>query len=314
MIIINGIQKFNRDLGKVVATIGNFDGVHLGHQQIIKKVIEEGNKVNLKKVLFTFEPHPTRIIFPSKAPRLILNRHQKIRILEELGIDVLFFIPFDRDLSLMTAEEFLKNLMEKITFDVIYIGENFRFGKNRSADFKTLAALGEKLGFRVGCVPFVKMNDIAVSSSLVRDLLGEGKVEEASQLLGRPYSVEGKVVPGVGRGKKINIPTANIQAYNEIIPKRGTYISEIIVGQLKFKSVTNIGIRPTFPLSSQTIESHIIDFNDHIYGEKVEVFFHQRIRDEVKFENIELLKKRIQQDIEKMKAFFLKKDDSLFKK
>lgn len=314
MIIVNGIQKFSKDLGHVVATIGNFDGVHLGHQKIIQNLIEHGKALRLKKVLITFDPHPTRVILPSKAPKLIHNRHQKISVLEQLGIDVLFFIPFDRDLSLMTAEEFLKSLMEKINFAVIYIGENFRFGKNRSADYKTLGALGEKLGFKVGCVPFVKVDDLIVSSSVIRELLKEGKVQEASRLLGHPYSIEGKVIPGEGRGKIMDIPTANIQPSSELIPKRGIYISEMVVAGSTYKGVTNIGTRPTFNLTCQTIETHLIDFHDHIYGQKIELFFHQKIRDEVKFENAERLKERIQRDIEEMNAFFKEKEDSLLKK
>jgi riboflavin kinase/FMN adenylyltransferase len=314
MIIVNGIQKFNRQQGQVVATIGNFDGVHLGHQKIIEKVISKGQELALRKVVITFDPHPARVIFPSKAPRLILTRHQKIRILEESGIDLLLFIPFDRDLSLMTAEEFLKKIMERIDFSIIYIGENFRFGKNRSADCKTLDALGERLEFKVGCVPFVKVKDKIVSSSLIREMLEEGKVDEASQLLDRPYSIEGKVVPGEGRGRMMNIPTANIQAHNELIPKGGIYISEIGVAGSRYKSVTNIGIRPTFHLLHQTIETHMMDFHNHIYGEKVELFFHRRIRDEIKFDNAEQLRQKIQEDIEEMKVFFKKKQDSLLKK
>ncbi len=304
MIIVNGVQKFNKEQGQVVATIGNFDGIHLGHQKIIERVVSKGKELGLRKVVITFDPHPARVIFPSKAPGLILNRHQKIRILEESGVDLLLFIAFDRDLSLMTAEEFLRKIMERIDFSTIYIGENFRFGKNRSADYKTLDALGERLGFKVGCVPFVKVNDRIVSSSLIREMLKDGEVEEASRLLGRSYSIEGKVVPGEGRGQMMNIPTANIQPHNELIPKRGIYISEIVVAGSRYNSVTNIGIRPTFHLLHQTIESHMMDFHDHIYGEKVELFFHRKIRDEIKFENAEQLRKRIQKDIEVMKVYF----------
>lgn len=306
MIIVNAIQKFNKQEGEVVATIGNFDGVHLGHQEIIEKVISKGKKLRLRKVVITFDPHPARVIFPSKAPKLILSRHQKIKILEGLGIDLLLFIPFDRDLSLMTAEEFLKKMMERINFSMIFIGENFRFGKNRSADCKTLAALGERLGFKVGCVPFIKVDEKTVSSSIIRDMLEKGAVDEASRLLGRPYSIEGKVVPGEGRGRMMNIPTANIQPHNELIPKGGIYISEIVVAGSRYRSVTNIGIRPTFHLHHQTIETHMMDFHNHIYGEKIELFFHRRIRDEIQFDSAEQLRKKIQEDIEEMKIFFEK--------
>lgn len=314
MIIFNGIHKLNKSLGQVVATIGNFDGIHLGHQKIIEKVIHRGKELHLKKVLITFDPHPACVIMPSKAPKLINNRHQKIKILEELGIDILLFVPFDRDLSLMTAEEFLNEIMKKIAFSVIYIGENFRFGRNRSADCKTLAALGERLGFKVGCVSFIKANEKIVSSSLIREMVEKGHVEEASLQLGRPYSIEGKVVPGEGRGRMMNIPTANIQPYNELIPERGIYISEMVVEGSRYESVTNIGIRPTFDLSHQTIETHMMDFQNHIYGERVELFIHKKIRDEVKFESAEKLSERIQKDIEEMKKFFKEKKDSLLKK
>jgi riboflavin kinase/FMN adenylyltransferase len=314
MIIFNGIHKLNRPLGPVAATIGNFDGIHLGHQKIIEKVIQKGKEMQIKKVLITFDPHPARVIMPSKAPKLINNRHQKIKILEGLGIDILLFVPFDRDLSLMTAEEFLNEIMKKIDLSVIYIGENFRFGRNRSADCKTLAALGERLGFKVGCVPFIRADEKIVSSSLIREMVKTGQVEEVSLQLGRPYSIEGKVVPGEGRGRMMNIPTANIQPYNELIPERGIYISEMVVAGSKYESVTNIGIRPTFDLSHQTIETHIMDFQNHIYGERVELFIHKKIRDEVKFESAEKLSERIQKDIEEMKTFFKEKKDSLLKK
>ncbi|MEW5807586.1 MAG: bifunctional riboflavin kinase/FAD synthetase [Acidobacteriota bacterium] len=305
MITIHETESIKEPLGRVVATIGNFDGIHMGHRRIIEKVLERGQALRLKTVLITFDPHPARVIAPFYPLRLIHTKHQKTRMLETTGIDVLLFISFDRDISLLTAEEFLSQvLLSRMTPEEIYVGENFRFGRNRSADSKTLSALGEKLGFKVGIIESVIIDGETVSSSIIRRMIEDGRVERASLFLGHLFSIEGEVMPGEGIGKTIKIPTANIHPRNELLPRMGVYITESLVAGSKHRSVTNIGIRPTFNLQTYSIETHIMDFQSTIYGEEIEVFFHKRIRDELKFENLEKLREQIERDIEEMKSFF----------
>jgi len=308
MRILNDIERTKEKIGPVVATIGNFDGLHIGHRKIIEQVRMRGEKLGLMTVVMTFDPHPARVISPTGAPHLIHTRHQKIKMLEKMGVDILIFMPFDRDLSLLAAEEFFTNrVLRRMEIEEIYIGENFRFGRNRSADSDALFRIGSKLGFKVDLIESVKLEGEVVSSSLIRRLIADGNVERAALFLGQPFSIEGEVVSGEGIGKKMRIPTANVRPENELIPGMGVYITESLVCNERFRSVTNIGVRPTFALYTSTIETHLIDFASSIYGEDIEVVFHRRIRDEMKFDDVEKLKKQIECDVREAKDFFGKR-------
>ncbi len=305
MIILNGTQSIRKDLGPVVATIGNFDGIHLGHRKIIERVLEKGKELNFATVVITFDPHPSHVISPAQAPHLIHTRHQKIRMLEQIGIDYLLFIHFNRNLSLLTAEDFLSRyVLDRMKIREMYVGEDFRLGKDRITDSSTLSSIGAKLGFSVGLIESVTIDDQIISSTTIRQMIEDGDVEKAARFLGHNYSIEGEVVSGEGIGRTMKIPTANIRPENKLIPKMGVYITESLVSGSLYASVTNVGVRPTFNLYTSMIETHLIDFRSSIYGEDIEVFFYRRVRDEKKFDDADKLKKQIEADITQARDFF----------
>ncbi len=284
MNVWNALDAFPTGREPIFATIGNFDGVHLGHQAILASVVQAARLRSAPSVLITFDPHPLAVVAPSRGPKLLQTRRQKLETLEATGLDGVLLLPFDRQLAALTGEEFFgKHLAERIRFAAVHVGSNFRFGRARAGDIGLLQTLGSELGFSVVVVLPVDVEGEPVSSSAIRTAIENGDVLKARAMLGRPFAVSGEVVRGDGRGRTIGFPTANIEVDNENIPARGVYITETVAFASRFPSITNVGVRPTFGGTTLSVESHLIDVDEDLYGERVEVRFLARLRDEARF-------------------------------
>jgi riboflavin kinase/FMN adenylyltransferase len=291
-----------------VLTIGNFDGVHLGHQTLMRDIVARAAKVGGTSAVVTFHPHPLQVLAPNNAPLQIQTLRQKLATIESLGIQLVVVIPFDMQLAQIEARDFaVRTLCEKLRPKEIYVGPNFAFGHRREGSFNLLKEVGEEKGFWVGKVHQVQFRGNRVSSTSIRQSLLSGQVGLARRLLNRPYELEGSIVHGTGLGTKIHIPTANLKSPNDLIPRRGIYVTQIIVEGRKYRGVTNIGIRPTVtggenaPLS---IETHILDFDREIYGKEAALEFLFRLRDERKFSGIDALVEQIRKDIANCRRYF----------
>ncbi len=298
MDIIIGIENILRNFRNPVLTLGNFDGVHLGHQRIFEELTEEARKIDGEAVVFTFDPHPLQVLSPQRCPPFITPFKQKMMLVERLGIDVIIVATFDLDLANLTPEEFVKGvLVDKIGTKKILVGYNYNFGKDRKGNVVMLIRLGKKYGFEVKVIDALKVNDVPVSSSKIREFIQSGKMAEAAQLLGRNYLLIGKVIWGADRGKKLGFPTANLEVLNGLYPKTGVYAVEVIMGNKTYPGVADVGYNPTFGLNPLSVEVHILDFSRDIYGEEIQLIFHERIRDEKAFENPDALARQIGKDI-----------------
>ncbi len=299
---INDIYKMETPFENAVVTIGNFDGVHKGHQAILRQVIEKAEAIDGTSVAITFEPHPMRVLKKNGQPPLITLYEQKTELIARTGIDVLICIRFDEAFAAVTAKEFVEDiLVRRVGTKAIIIGEDYAFGRNREGNVAFLRKWGQKYGFDVIVAQWISDASHAgqrISSTRVREVVTAGNVEEAFYLLGRHYQVRGRVVSGRNRGGKLlGFPTANIHLTDELCPRSGVYAVTVVCKEKTFKGVANIGYSPTFGDNLFTIEVHILDFIKDIYNEPIQVNFIRRIRDEKKFENIEALVRRINQDI-----------------
>ncbi|OGL42627.1 MAG: riboflavin biosynthesis protein RibF [Candidatus Schekmanbacteria bacterium GWA2_38_11] len=305
MKIIRGLPEKEREYKNPILTLGNFDGVHLGHQEIFKRVVKRAKEIEGTSIAITFDPHPLKILAPEKCPSLITNFKEKAEILESFQIDILFSIPFTREFSSLDAGDFIKKIVvDKIGPKELFIGYDFAFGKGREGDTSVLKGLGESLGFKVTVVKPIRVGEKTVSSTLIRNLIKEGNVKEASVYLGRPYSISGEVIKGHGRGKGLGFPTANINFQNELIPSEGVYIGEILFGEERHKSLINVGTNPTFGEDKLNVEVFILDFGRDIYGEFLKVFFQEKIRGEIRFKTPEQLIVQMQKDLKQARDFF----------
>lgn len=291
-----------------VLTVGTFDGVHEGHKQLIRTVVEKANMRGDQSVIVTFDPHPREIINPgSQGIKLLTTLEERRRIMSELGVDLMLVIPFDRDFSLLSSEEFIRDIIYgRIGVNEFVIGYDHQFGRNREGGIETVRQLGRDLGFDVHVVEPQEVAEVTVSSTTVRKALEqEGNVELAREFLGWPYRLSGRVVHGDSRGHELGFPTANLQPDHsrKVIPKNGVYAVDVQLPDLnkekKWRGMMNIGVRPTFDSdSARIIEVHIIDFDEDIYGAQVELEFLRKIRDERKFDG----KQQLIQQLEKDKA------------
>ena len=281
-------------------TIGSFDGVHQGHQQIIRELVIGAHKEHQLAVVVTFFPNPAVVVREIQTLFYLTTVEEKTRLLTAMGVDSVLSIAFNKELSRMSAESFMSMLHDRLQFSCLLIGYDFRLGANREGDIQSLEEIGKNLGFCVRSIPPVENNDKPVSSSLIRNLLKSGNVESAADFLGRFYELEGKVIHGDGRGKHIGLPTANIQPWDKkIIPASGVYAAFVRINGMIHPSVMSIGVRPTFydHPTKQTIEIHILDFKEEIYGENLQLYFVSCIRPEKKFDSIETLMEQIRKDI-----------------
>ena len=292
---------------KVCLAIGMFDGVHLGHQQVLLQAVRAASQNNAISVAITFDQHPANIISPGQVPAIIQTRAQRIRTIELLGIEAILIIKFDQDFSLKTGESFIQELSQGFgSIHSICVGKDFMFGHNRDGNFKSLKTLGQKLGFISYGLQSVMLDGQKISSTRIRTALHEGKLDEAKKMLGRKFSIEGLVIKGDGKGREIGFPTANLDTKGLILPPNGVYAAHARLNGKSFKSVVNIGIRPTINKTSSLlqVEAHLLDFNNEVYGQVIEIEFISRLRDEILFNSIEELKKQIFSDIYHAKNLF----------
>ncbi len=300
MKVFNSFENYNENIN-IVLTLGNFDGLHLGHQKIINKVVEIGRYYGLPTALLTFSVHPMKH-FGSKILE-IQTTEQKFELLEKFGIDYVLNIPFDTKIANMAPGIFVREiLVKKLHSRFIVVGYDFHFGRKRKGNFGLLKMMSQKLGFNAFKIDKVVIDNITVSSTNIRNLLREGNIKQASKLLGRPYSMSGKIIKGDGIGRLIGYPTANLDFGNIITPKNGVYATKIKIDDEVYPSVTNVGIRPTVTSSEELrVETHILNFDKDIYYKKVVLEFVDLIRDESRFDSFEDLKKQIALDCQKVK-------------
>lgn len=303
MKIVDGIEKLKKGLPYPVLTIGNFDGVHLGHQAIFRMVIDCAKKHDGTSVVLTFVPHPLRVIAPERAPKLLTTYKEKIALIESFGIDVIICAHFTKEFANIPAEDFVVDILWKnLGVKEIFIGSNYFFGKGRRGSPEMLKKLGNTHGFAVNVIDEVKVNHATPSSSGIRNLIAKGKVDEAATLLGRLYSVEGIVVEGAKRGKSIlHVPTANLLTAHELLPSDGVYAVTVEIDGKKYGGATNIGYNPTFEDKKFSFETHVLDFDGELLGKTLKIYFLRKIRDELKFSNVEDLAAQIRKDIHDIK-------------
>lgn len=310
MLVLHDPTK-ETDLPKgCVATIGNFDGIHIGHQEIIRRVVERARAVAAPAVLITFQPHPLSIVAPDRVPRQILTLAQKEEIVAELGIDALLVVPFTHEFSRWTYQRFVEEfLVRALHVKEVNIGRDFCFGAGREGNLERLQELARVHGFRAEGVGEVKMRGVRVSSSLVRSAILKGAMNATRNALGRTYSVDGRVATGRRLGRKIGFPTVNLDPANDLFPGNGVYVTTCRFESFSrsFESVTNIGVRPTlYENYATTIESHIFDFDSNVYGDTVRVYFHKLLRREKQFQSALELTNQIRDDIRESRAYFLR--------
>jgi riboflavin kinase/FMN adenylyltransferase len=307
MRIFRSLEEVPADFGPTIVSVGNFDGVHCGHQQVLREVVRRAHANGSKAIAVTFEPHPFRILRPDVVPRLITPLAKKEALLAQTGLDALLEIPFTRDFSMTTADDFARNILAgKLRAKEVHEGDNFRFGHNAEGNTEKLKELGRALGFKVEVCPVMMVRGMAVSSSQVRALLTAGKVSMARRLLGRAFSITGAPGRGRGYGHKYTVPTINLSRYDDLVPQDGVYFTQTRVDKETFNSVTNVGLRPTFGDESFAIETHLLDFHsiDVTSQTEVEISFLRWRRPEIKFPSIDALKEQIGKDVKRAQRYF----------
>ena len=289
-----------------VLTLGVFDGLHLGHQKIMQRVVERAAATDSVPTVITFDPHPRAVLYPENAPPLLQTLDQRLSNFEVLGIKQTIVVPFDKKFAGQDAEVFLRGIVyERLQAREVYLGEGFAFGKNRGGNIESLVKISRELGFYAEEIGEITLRNTRISSSKIRHLLADGKINLARRMLGRPYGVEGQIVHGFERGRTIGFPTANLKPRNRVIPKYGVYATATLIKNVWRRSITNVGIRPTFDGDHEpSIESYIFDFDGDLYGDVLRVRFLHRIRDEKKFDGIDELKAQIAADSNVALKFF----------
>jgi riboflavin kinase/FMN adenylyltransferase len=299
------IAQFGEARKRTAVTIGNFDGVHLGHQKILRFVLDRAQRDNLMSAVLTFYPHPARVLRPNAAPAMLASLDQRLAAIGEIGISAAFVMRFDTELAKLSPEEFAQRfLVDAMRAQAVLIGGDFRFGHRQAGDAKLLAELGKRSGFEVDIVPPVAESEVIISSTAIRNAIREGNVEHARLMLGRPFALAGNIQTGTGQGRKLVVPTLNLATEQELLPKNGVYATEALVGGNTYRAATNVGVRPTFNGARTTIESHLFDFNENLASGKLEVRFWKRLRDERKFSGPAELRDQVLADIERAKEYF----------
>ncbi len=298
MIVIEKSAEFNIKEPTAV-TLGNFDGVHLGHQKLVQMVLEYAKVYGLKSVVFSFDPHPREFFEGEKNFKTMFSIEEKKYIIENLGVDILVQYPFDRNFSALSPSEFMALFVERTNCRVLVVGENYYFGKDKAGNINTLKELGEERGVKVIGVPRVKIHDVRVSSTRIRGFINYGDMETVTKLLNKPYFVIGEVVHGDGRGRGMNFPTINIQPpQKKLLPPDGVYFSRVWIDGKVYPGMSNIGVNPTFNGEARKIETHIFDFDENVYGKKAMVGLYRRIRNERKFKDVNELTEQLNEDKE----------------
>ncbi|HNQ65171.1 MAG TPA: bifunctional riboflavin kinase/FAD synthetase [Smithella sp.] len=307
MIIFRSTENITGDFRGSFVSIGNFDGVHLSHQFICRKLASEAKQAGTKSLVITFDPHPKMILHPNIRPFfLITTLDEKLERLAACGIDGVLVIPFTMEYSKTTAEEFVHNFLgRKLAIGKIIIGHDYTFGQGKKGNSDYLIAAGRDMGFAVEVVDAVKSGNDIISSTLIRKSIIEGNLKKAAVLLGRYYNVAGKVVTGFGRGVTLGFPTANIEPEKELLPPPGIYAAFVDAEEKRYQAVLNIGAKPTFEDYTFSFEVHLLDFSGDLRGKRINTDFVEKLRDIVKFDSPETLKKQIAADVEKAKTILL---------
>jgi riboflavin kinase/FMN adenylyltransferase len=291
-----------------IATIGNFDGVHLGHRRILEAVVARARETRRPSIAITFEPHPLSVLRPDRAPRRLQTLHQKEEAIEAIGVENLLVIPFTRDFSLIEPEEFARSvLQERLAVSELFLGSHFAFGRGKRGDLTLLTRMGPECGFVASGVEEVFFEGEPVSSTRIRTAIARGDVGRANAMLGREYELDGLVAKGDRVGRKIGYPTINLEPENELHPADGVYVTQIHIRTFgrRFDCVTNIGRRPTvYEDYATTIETYVLDFSANVYGEKVRLFFFDRLREERKFPSVTDLSEQIARDVQATRDYF----------
>jgi riboflavin kinase/FMN adenylyltransferase len=313
MSIICNLNNLPQDITNPVITIGNFDGVHWAHQKIFKKIIARARDLQGTSVGITFEPHPIKVMFPTKAKPLITLLEQKKELIINQGIDLLLIIEFTAEFAAISSRDFVKDiLVDKLGVKEIVVGYDYTFGHNRQGNIEVLREMGSLFNFNVQKVDPVYVENVLVSSTSIRNLIMEGNVVGAKKLLGRNYQIRGKVIRGMNRGGSLlGYPTANLRLTDELIPKEGVYIVLIDIGGKTYQGLTNIGYNPTFKDKTLSVETYIFNLSAHIVNQKIKVNFLSRLRDEITFASSKELSQQIDQDVNQAREFFQKKKDTL---
>jgi riboflavin kinase / FMN adenylyltransferase len=282
-----------------VLALGNFDGLHRGHLKIIERVRRGAAEHGGTPMAMTFDPHPSRVVRPDKAPPLLMTKQQRLEALERAGITAVAVVRFTHELSQWDPETFVRTVLaEWLRVSEVWVGANFLFGHDRSGNFSTLRSLGQRYGFRADKIDPVRYKEFVVSSTRVRRLVAEGRMDEAGALLGHQFYVDGRVVAGKRRGRELGFPTANLETDNELLPPNGVYATMTTIDGIVHPSITNVGLRPTFGDTTKTmIEAYVLGFHGDLYGRQVRLGFVQRLRDERKFEDVDALRAQIEADV-----------------
>ncbi len=289
-----------------VLTLGVFDGLHLGHQLVMRTVVERAHELSAVPTVITFDPHPRAVLHPESAPPLLQTLDQKVEGFGVLGIQQTIVVRFTEEFSMISARDFLRDVVrERLQAKEVYLGKGFAFGHNREGNIDLLTRVGSELGFVAGEVPEIRLRGRRVSSSRIRELLAQGKVNLARRMLGRPYGVEGLVERGAERGHQLGFPTANLHPHNRVIPRNGVYVTGTLIEGQWHRSVTNLGVRPTFGVEKEpSVETFVMNWAGDLYGDVVRVRFLRRLRDERKFGSIEELKAQIEKDVARAESYF----------
>jgi riboflavin kinase/FMN adenylyltransferase len=299
MDVITDLAMYPNSFPLPIMTIGNFDGVHLGHQMIFRKLSQRAREIGGTSLVLTFDPHPLKVLAPERCPFLITPTAKKLSIIQGCGLDVIICLPFTQKLASLSPMAFVEHvLVRTIGIREIYVGYNFAFGKGRQGSIALLQELGQDYGFLVHIIEPIAIEGRVVSSSMIRQWLQQGHVDEAARLLGRLYSVTGTVVEGYRKGRELGFPTANVRSTDELIPSRGVYAVTVDWRGRRYEGVGNIGFNPTFGRTQLSVEIHLFNFAEQLYGETVEVSFVKKIRDERAFPSVAALVKQISQDVE----------------
>jgi len=307
MKIIHAANELNAGARKVCLAIGFFDGVHLGHQQIIRQTVTDARQQEADALVITFDRHPNTVVAPQRVPPLIYSLSQKLRVIESLGADTLLLIRFDKAFSEQTGEAFIRSLARDLGHvQSLCVGANFAFGRKRAGDVRLLKTLGAELKFAVHGIAAVSLDGQAVSSTRIREAILAGDLDVASQMMGRAYSLAGRVVPGDRLGRQLGFPTANLVVTGLALPPNGVYAVHAEAGGKTHRAVLNIGHRPTLqdPSPQLRVEAHLLDFQGDLYGQELEVMFVEKLRDEKKFASLAELRQEIARDIQQAQLAF----------
>ena len=305
-VLYNLDQLEKKQLRNPVLTIGYFDGVHKGHLSLFNKVKERAALIGGQSVVMTFEPHPIKVMMPENGPPLITPTQQKLKLMEDSGIDVILCVPFTEEFADVSPEDFVKDLLvDRIGLKEIVVGYDYCFGHKRAGNIDLLKKMGDELGFSVHVVDKIILDETLVSSTNVRNLVQDGNLSEAKKLLGRNYQVCGTVIKGKNRGGRLlGFPTANLKLVDELTPKLGVYAVKVLIGENTYNGLTNIGYNPTFGNNAFSVETHILDFSGDLVGETIRVNFIERLRDEKTFKSVDELAEQIKKDTIRARELF----------